>query len=914
MAQETWVSIPNQLPPHYARLHTAAERDPRCIPVLHRVLTHRPISDPLDQAWITYLWGWSWLCRQHSTPAQFYLTRAQALFQRQHHRYGQYLCQHARFACALLQCQQTHLERSMQTLLNACTADQIHDIAQRTALDLARLYIARGHPTAATQVLDHLRMTITQASPLISARWQYLQGVIAIYQHDHTQAYHLLQQAVTHCTTLRAYVDLARCWFYQGWHALRREQLANALTAYQRAANACAMLELPLDQALCARDLGVIYMMQGAYPEAVHHTLTAWQLSSRLGRLSEMGACHLHLGNIAFYTGQWELALTQYQRAAAIYRRTDLTGRHVVALRNQAMVYRAQGQHAAAHQTLNDVIRQAQGLGLPAEVAEAQMVRAGVWADTGHHTRAIQGYQLAWHQFRQLHHHPAVAECRLEQGWLLLQQGQLQLAQICFHTALPALVHHPQHHWRLDYGLARCAAGHQDWDLAIYHYRRACRTVATQRQRLCSEVASSALATQAQPLYTDALRVAMTHGAGTWFLEFYEGQRALILQQLLTSRSAARSVDAQHVPSLPASVSRTQLHTQLQRTYGQEWTVLVYLIQDETLYIGVLTPRGGWTFTTTPFDKTLQDQIQQVSQPRYRTYVYHDIPTLCGHATQPWAILQALGQRLIPVAVRARLHADHRLVIVPAGPLHGVPWAALRLADSWLIEQAIIQVVPSLTIYQQLATRPLDCSRPALLLGCGSTTTPAPTLPGVAHELLAVASQWSGATVLAMDHQVTRTSLLKTQSHIALNAYGVIHLACHAQLLPNRGRDAHVQVWDGPLTLTDIRTLPLAHPLVVLSSCDGAATAVLPGEEIFSLSWAFLAAGAIGVLASRWPVYDRTTIPLLTLFYATLRSQYDPAQALALTQRQLIRHYQATRDPSMAPAVWSSFVWIGGGC
>ena len=543
--------MPNQLPPAYARLHAAAEHDPRCVPFIQKVLTHRPISHPLDRAWTTYLWGWGWLCRQQNAPAQSYLTQAQTLFQTHQHQYGQQLCQQARLTSALLQFQHTDLEREMQTLLNACEADGVYDIAQRIRLDLARLYIARGHPTAAAQVLEQLRATIMQAPPLIIARWHYLQGIIAVYQHDDTQAQWLLQQAVAQCTTLRAYVDLARCWFYQGWHALRREHFARALALYQRAAHACTHLKVPLDQALCARDLGVIYLMQGDYAQAVRHTLTAWHLSVRLGRPSEMGACRLHLGNIAFYTGQWELALTQYQHAAAIYQRTNLAGYQVVALRNQAMVYRAQGHDIAAHQALDRVIQQAQVLGLQAEIAEALVVRAGVWADTGQPNRAIRGYQHAWQRFRELHHHPAAAECRLEQGWLLLQQGQTQLAQACFHTAIPALVQHPQHHWRLDYGLARCAAAHQDWDLAMYHYRRACRTMTTQRQRLSSEVASSALAIQARTLYADALQVAMTHGAGTWFLELYEGQRALILQQFLTPSPTVQTRDTRRPPSAP---------------------------------------------------------------------------------------------------------------------------------------------------------------------------------------------------------------------------------------------------------------------------------------------------------------------------------------------------------------------------
>ena len=89
----------------------------------------------------------------------------------------------------------------------------------------------------------------------------------------------------------------------------------------------------------------------------------------------------------------------------------------------------------------------------------------------------------------------------------------------------------------------------------------------------------------------------------------------------------------------------------------------------------------------------------------------------------------------------------------------------------------------------------------------------------------------------------------------------------------------------------------------MLSACDGAAADVLPGEEVLSLSWALLAAGARAVLASLWPVDDQTVVALIEQFYTALRQHNDVARALAEAQRAIL---------GAGPATWGSFVVAGG--
>jgi CHAT domain-containing protein len=334
------------------------------------------------------------------------------------------------------------------------------------------------------------------------------------------------------------------------------------------------------------------------------------------------------------------------------------------------------------------------------------------------------------------------------------------------------------------------------------------------------------------------------------------------------------------------------------------------MLNGDALLISVITS-GDLIFEQTPYDLEFQRMIEQASRAEFRHYTYRDLPYLQGRSTRRWHILQTLAERLLPECVRVRLGPDHRLLIVPAGPLHTLPWALLRLADAWLAEQAIIQLVPSLSIWGALAARRAAHSHAALLLGCSYFGARAAHLPAVGIELAAVAERWPGAHVQLRDAQATRAALLDRSASGDLGRYGMLHRACHAQLLPARGLAAHVKLWDGDLLLPEIASLRLDGGLVVLSACQGAAADTLPGDEVLSLSWAFLAAGANAVIAGVWSLDDQAAVQFAACFYDQLGPAGDAAAALARAQRLLIAAEPAAGTASIEPQDWGSFVAIG---
>jgi CHAT domain-containing protein/tetratricopeptide (TPR) repeat protein len=754
-------------------------------------------------------------------------------------------------------------------------------------------------------------------------------------------------------------LELAKSWFQHAWALLSQEDLDAALAYYQQAEHLFVRLDLPQRQAWCAKNIGLLLTRRGRYDAALHALLRAIAMFRALGSDVDVAGCQLNLGNIYFYTGLWEAALACYTRAELCFASVGVRGDRLVARRNRAIVYRSQGRSAAAADLLADVEAEVLADGNRAELAAIWHEQAELIAHEGRRAEADAGYWRARELFSAIGNWLGAADCAVEQGWLALQAGDVAAAQAHFAFAAPIVTQHPYDRWRNDYGLGRCAVARGDLEAAFMHYRAALETVAHLRQRLASEETSSRIYAQATQLHADALRLAATYGPPELLIEIGEWQRTLAfkrmlstgaalpaayraehdrlratINELLSSKAAnpderAHTLDAtlsaygelllhaRHSTSATADdLERSpfdlgRLRAVLDDMHGRDWTVLVYMPSDRDLLIGMITAEE-LTIARAPYDSELERLIASAVQPAYRRYTYRDLAYLQGQTARRWEVPRQLGDRLLPPAMRARLHPNHRLLIVPAGPLHGLPWAALRLNDDWLAARAIVQIAPSLMTWPLLAQRRVPDSA-ALLVGCSEFGARARALPTVEAELAAIARRWPGSVDQLFDQQATRAALLERSARGELARYALLHLATHARMLPQRGLAAHVKLWDDDLLLPEIANLRLEGCLAVLSACEGAAADTLPGEELLSLSWAFLVAGAGAVLASLWGVDDHSASQFMAAFYAELRACRDPALALAYAQRSLIGPGEAGDPAGAGPECWASFVLTGSG-
>jgi CHAT domain-containing protein/tetratricopeptide (TPR) repeat protein len=314
---------------------------------------------------------------------------------------------------------------------------------------------------------------------------------------------------------------------------------------------------------------------------------------------------------------------------------------------------------------------------------------------------------------------------------------------------------------------------------------------------------------------------------------------------------------------------------------------------------------------------------------------YGDLSTVEAGAAPKTEAAEALGRVLLgPVWQDAA--GLRRLVVVPDGALHSVPFSALLApgARTRLVEQVEIVSIPSATTLalqrRRFAGRPPAPRRAAILadpvfsaddarLAHPSTAGRSDLLPRFerlpasrreAESISALAPR--GQVLTALDFAASRETVLSGQ----LRDERIVHFATHgvADLrspelsgLVLSLVDAAGRPQDGFLSLSDIYDLDLGADLVVLSGCRTALGKEVRGEGLMGLTRGFLYAGVPRVAASLWRVEDRTTAELLVRFYRALWQDNLPAAA-ALRQAQLA----LAREPRYkSPYSWAGFVLQG---
>lgn len=319
--------------------------------------------------------------------------------------------------------------------------------------------------------------------------------------------------------------------------------------------------------------------------------------------------------------------------------------------------------------------------------------------------------------------------------------------------------------------------------------------------------------------------------------------------------------------------------------------------------------------------------------------------------------LRALAKRLygeLVGPVEALVEDGERLLVVPDGPLHLLPFGALIRAaedgpgERFLVESRPIHFVLSATVYAELAklrpsgggSTPIelvafgdpDYSRrgqprrgqlrrgrraargeAALERGTTDLLNWEP-LPHTRREIERIAGHYAPAAVRTYFGAEATEERAKSVGREAR----ILHFAAHGHFdprlplssflalsippKPSEGRDnGLLQVWE---IFEDVR---LDADLVVLSACGSALGVELGGEGLIGFTRAFQYAGARSVAATLWSVEDEATAELMAAFYRHLRSGRPKDEALRLAQIELIRGSEATS----APYFWAAFQIFG---
>lgn len=280
-----------------------------------------------------------------------------------------------------------------------------------------------------------------------------------------------------------------------------------------------------------------------------------------------------------------------------------------------------------------------------------------------------------------------------------------------------------------------------------------------------------------------------------------------------------------------------------------------------------------------------------------------------------------------------------RVIIVPDGVLHFLPFEALRDRDgTFVVASRVVSYTPSATALWVLRTAKTEpATRPLLAIGdveyadrrisqeshpsqrwvpgvfrdlAELSSSHLQNLPESRQEVLSIAQIAGAGSKVLLGRDATETVL----KALPISQYRVVHLAVHA-IADSQYPDRSALVFaadnppeDGLLQVREITRLHLNADLVTLSACQTGVGATEGEAGVISLEQAFLMAGAKAVVASLWNVEDQSTTVLMESFYRHLAEHEDKALALAHAKRDFLE-----QNRNLPPYYWAGFVIVGEG-
>ncbi len=240
-------------------------------------------------------------------------------------------------------------------------------------------------------------------------------------------------------------------------------------------------------------------------------------------------------------------------------------------------------------------------------------------------------------------------------------------------------------------------------------------------------------------------------------------------------------------------------------------------------------------------------------------------------AAETARILDQLAAATLAPAAEV-LRRARRLVIVPHGAWHRVPFAALSFDGAPLVASVPIVMAPAIA---GLTARVARASGAPLVLALADERAPT-----IVEEGRAVAASLPGAELLEGD--AARCGALADG-----RAPSCLHVAAHGRFRSDAPAMSGVRLADGWLRAADFRRLRLDGALVVLSGCETGVSSVDAGGEVHGLVRGVLASGAAELLVSLWRVDDAGTARFMSRFHAMRSAGAGTEAALAQTQREL---------------------------
>jgi len=348
------------------------------------------------------------------------------------------------------------------------------------------------------------------------------------------------------------------------------------------------------------------------------------------------------------------------------------------------------------------------------------------------------------------------------------------------------------------------------------------------------------------------------------------------LEHLVKSMEEEAKGDADHLEDIGAKglKSLTSLKSML-KNLGEGSVLLQYIITEDRIHILLTTPdiqlARYSTIKSTALNKKIFDLreslINTKLDPRPQAKELYDI--LIG-----------------PIVKDLETSQAKTLMLSLDGPLRYLPYAALYDGSAYVAES--YRTVMYAEAARDKVVLPAKRHWKVAALGVSEKVREDfPPLPNVPDELNAIVRSDNGGVAageIFLNKDFTEASLNESSIRNP-----VVHIASHFRFVPGTERDSFLLLGDGKtISLAKMRSSSFFQDteLLTLSACDTAMGTSGKGSEIEGFGAIAMNQGAKSVIATLWPVVDKSTAMLMREFYS-LKEEQKVSKVEALRQAQL---------------------------
>ncbi len=753
-------------------------------------------------------------------------------------------------------------------------------------------------------------------------------------------------------------------------------------------------------EATTLNNLGGVYETLGEPTQALEYFNQALAIYRAVSDRSGEATALNNLGQVYSTLGEPTKAQEFYHQALPIFRFLGDRSGEAATLNNLGGVYDILGEPTKALEFYNQAlpIRRAGG----ARSGEAATLNnlGGVYNDVGEPTKALEYFNQALPILRAVGDRSGEATTLNNIGRVYETLGKSTQAREYYHQALPIrrAVGDRSGEANTLSNLATLYRTENKLTDALQNINAAIQIIESLRSKLQNDALKTAYFASVQGFYQLKIDLLMqlhqqqpTRGYDAQALETADQSRARVLRELLVQANANINKDVspelrqqEQILNQTIDTQEKQL-VQLSRQPGNYIARITTLTQSiTTLYAQrddlkntIRAANPAYANLQYPQSTTLA-QIQQQLDPdtlilQYRLGEEQSYLWVIGHTRLKTYILPqrsdiratvaAFRQELLNPEQRAPATAltqqiltpaaadfgNKRLVIIPDGVLHTIPFAALNTPNSKtynpLITQHEITNLPSAStiaiLRTTVATKPRGNKQLAILadpifrkddprltgktiqannnLDLGEQIARGRTgrdldldrLPFTATEakgILALVPNQDSTAAFGFDASYDWITDPK------ISQYRYVHLATHGFFDNDKPAlssiilssfDAKGNDRKAFLRFPDLFNLNLPTELVVLSACETGLGNNVPGEGLVGMTRGLMYAGALRVAVSLWAVDDQATSDLMQDFYKNLW-QTKQSHAASLRQAQLTAWKQGK-----APYYWAAFTLQG---